>query len=268
MTDNRQENIPETSGPRPARTPPRKGFFQRWLTIGAMVIAGVLVGGAAVVYATTKGDKPFGRSAADLLLQLAFLLVAGTFLKWLIDRINKEHDKDQGFRSKQMDFLRRMREAHVRIASAQRLIRADPSPKTYSEQMRALMLVTPELEDIERDVAATTDLFCKEPADKENIQDGIKEVVDYLDDAYYQYAAWDKSGDSSETFSHQVKTGWLAELLKSKQGMPERYKCALDKSKGKIRSYVYSSGSDEGEDNGVATSGQNKEVIRNSVNDV
>ena len=206
MADNRQENIPETSGPRPARTPPRKGFFQRWLTIGAMVIAGVLVGGAAVVYATTKGDKPFGRSAADLLLQLAFLLVAGTFLKWLIDRINKEHDKDQEFRSKQMDFLRRMREAHVRIANAQRLIRADPSPKTYSEQMRALMLVTPELEDIERDVAATTDLFCKEPADKENIQDGIKEVVDYLDDAYYQYAAWDKSGDSNETFSHQVKT--------------------------------------------------------------
>jgi hypothetical protein len=40
--------------------------------------------------------------------------------------------------------------------------------------------------------------------------------------------------------------------------MPERHKCALDKSKGKIRSYVYGSGSDEGEYNGIATSGQNE----------
>ena len=165
------------------------------------------------------------------------VLLAGTFLKWLIDLVNKEHDKDQEVRSQQMDFLRRMRKAHVRIANAWRLIRADPSLETYSEQMRALMLVTPRLEDIGRDVAATTNLFCKE--DKGSIQDGIKEIVAYLDEGYEQYATRDKSGDGNETFSHLANTGWLAELLESKQGMPKRYECALDKSKGKIRSYVY-----------------------------
>src|SRR5690348_15425292 len=132
MVDNQQENIPETSGPSP--TPPlrRKAFLQRQLAIGAIVIASVAVGGAAALYVTTEGANGFGRSAAGLLLQLAFLLFAGTFLKWLIDRINKEHDKDRELRSQQMDFLRRMREAHVRIANAQRLIHADPSShKTY-----------------------------------------------------------------------------------------------------------------------------------------
>jgi hypothetical protein len=150
------------------------------LAIAAIVIAGLLVGGAAVLYATTQGDKTFGRSAADLLLQLAFLLVTGTFLKWLIDRINTERDKDQELHSKWVDFLRRMREAHVRIANAQRLIYADPSPGIYNKQMRMLMLVTPELEDIERDINATTNLFCEKTADKGNIQDGINEIVAYL----------------------------------------------------------------------------------------
>ena len=77
----------------------------------------------------------------------------------LIKRINEQRDKEQELRNKRMDFLRRIREAHVQIANAQRLIRADRMPKTYSEQMRVLMLVTPELEDIERDIEATTDLF-------------------------------------------------------------------------------------------------------------
>jgi hypothetical protein len=205
MADNRQGNIPQTSGPS------RRAFLQPW-TIGAIIIAGVLVGGAAVLYATTE-DNTFGRSAAGFLLQLAVVLLAGTFLKWLIDLINKEHDKDQEVRSQQMDFLRRMREAHVRIANAWRLIRADPSLETYSEQMRTLMLVTPGLEDIGRDVAATTDLFCKE--DKGSIQDGIEEIVAYLDEGYEQYATRDKSGDGNETFSHLANTGWLAELLES-----------------------------------------------------
>ena len=47
MADNRQGNIPQTSGPS------RRAFLQPW-TIGAIVIAGVLVGGAAVLYATTR----------------------------------------------------------------------------------------------------------------------------------------------------------------------------------------------------------------------
>ena len=140
-----------------------------WLAIVAIVL---LVGAAWLLYGHTKGTEAFGRSAADFLLQLAFLVLAGTVLDGLIKRINRARDREQELRDKRMEFMRRMRTAHVRIANAQRLIYACPSPETYSEQMRALMLVIPELEDIERDVAATTDLFCKEPTDKQHIRRG------------------------------------------------------------------------------------------------
>ena len=162
MTDNGREKSPETSGPTsPMATPPRKALLAMLVGYRRIVSPVCVWVGAWLLYAT-KGNKTFGRSVADLLLQLAFLLIAGTVLNWLIKRINKQRDKEQELRNKRMDFMRRMREAHVRIANAQRLIYANPSPETYNEQMRVLMLVTPELEDIERDIAATTDLFCKE----------------------------------------------------------------------------------------------------------
>jgi hypothetical protein len=92
--------------------------------------------------------------------------------------------------------------------------------------------------------------------------------VAYLDDGYDQYADWSKSGGGDETFSHQAETPWLAELLRSERGMPKRYGCALNRSKGKIRSYVYGGRIDKGEHSGVAMSGQNKTLVRRFVQEL
>jgi hypothetical protein len=214
-----------------------------WLAIVAIV---ALVGGAWLLYGHATGGGAFGRSAAGLLMQLAFLVLAGTVLDALIKRINRARDKEQELRNKRMDLMRRMREAHVSIANAQRLIYACPSRETYSEQMRVLMHVTPQLEDIERDIAATTDLFCKEPMDKEGIQKGINEIVKYLDEGYDQYATWGKR-EVDRAWIPQANMGWIAELLASQRGMPDRYFDALTESKGRIRSYVYGDGVDKAE---------------------
>ena len=158
-----------------------------------------------------------------------------------------------------MDFMRRMREAHVRIANAQRLIYANRSPKTYSEQMRVFMLVTPKLEDIEADIAATTDLFCNE--DKAKIQGGIRDIVAYLDKGYDEYAKWRRSTEDYETLC-QSEPGWLCELIKAPRLMPKEYVCALNKSKGTIRSYVYGRRTDR------ATSEQNKTLVCRFVDEL
>jgi len=220
----------------------RQLLKQYRLVIVAIV---ALVGAAWLLYHHTKGSGSFGRSAADILMQLAFLVLAATVLDGLIKRINRARDKEQELRNKRMDLMLRMREAHVRIANAQRLIYACPSREIYSEQMRVFMLVTPKLEDIERDVAATTDLFCKEPTDKEEIQKGINEIVKYLDQGYDQYADWGKK-EVDRTWI-RADMGWIAQLLDSQRGMPEEYFDALTKSKGKIRSYVYGDGIDDAE---------------------
>jgi ketosteroid isomerase-like protein len=199
-----------------------------WLTIVVIVIIVLLVVGAELLYAHTNEDKSFG-NWANLLSQGAGLIAAGLILTPLIRHINK-------LRNQRMDFLYRIREAHVQIANAQRVIYADRSCTTYSDQMHVLMRVTPKLEDIERDIAATTDLFYKR-GDKETIRKGIKEIVAYLDKGYDQYAAW-CNGEDYETL-RQRKPGWLDEFVKYRRSMPEEYEHALDKSKGTIRRYVY-----------------------------
>ena len=240
----------------------RKRENRRQMLLYVYIVAFLLVMGALafvlvkVAHPLYNSPDSFSRKLGELLLQLALIVVVGALvtagIQVLVDHFNRQRTKAAQDHEKRLDFLRRVRNAHVSVANAWRVIRADPRIETYSEQMRALMLVTPGLEDIGRDVAATTDLFCKE--DKESIQGGIEEIVSYLDDGYEQYAERDKSGDGNETFWHLATgTGWLAEFLKSKQHMPERYECALDKSKGKIRSYVYG---------GVPTSRQNKMLAR------
>lgn len=128
MADNRQGKTLKASDPTTSTPTPRsEAFFRRlcqllrryWLVIVAIVL---LIGGAWLLYDHTKGGQAFGRSAADLLLQLAFLVLAGTVLDGLIKRINRERDNEQELRNKRMDLMRRMRDAHVRIANAQRLI--------------------------------------------------------------------------------------------------------------------------------------------------
>ena len=191
-----------------------------WLTIAAIAIIPGLVVSAEWLYAHTKDDKAFG-TFANLLVQGAGLIAVGLILTPLIRRITTR-------RQQRMDFMYRIREAHVRIANAQRLIYADRSCTIYCEQMRVLMQVTPKLEDIERDIAATTDLF--KPRDKTKIQKGINEIVAYLDKGYDQYAEW-CNGEDYETL-RQREHGWLGELVKCRRNMPAEYGRALDKSKG------------------------------------
>jgi hypothetical protein len=137
MADNRQEKSSETSE---AAFRWHQLLRQYWWVILAVAIITASIVGAGLLYAHTKGAKPFG-SYANLLLQLAAFIVAGLILTPLIEHINKQRDK----RSKRMDLLRRMRESHVRIANAQQLIYADRSPGHTASRCVFLCLLHPSL---------------------------------------------------------------------------------------------------------------------------
>jgi hypothetical protein len=68
-----------------------------------------------------------------------------------------------------------MRSAHVRVAHAQRLIKAEKAVETYTDQMRKLILVTRDLEEIGEDVKVTCELFTAN--DRDEICEGIRRIV-------------------------------------------------------------------------------------------
>jgi hypothetical protein len=130
-----------------------------------------------------------------------------------------------------LDLLRRTRAAHVRIAHAKRILKANDSAELYVKEMRKLMLVIPVLEDIAADVAAAKHLFGK---DNDDIKGGIDGMVKFLEEGYTEYEEW-----PPPRITRPVG-GWLTELVSDKE-MPCCYNTAVDNSKGRMRFHVYGS---------------------------
>jgi hypothetical protein len=214
----------------------------RFAVLG-LVIAFVLVVIAKAIFDGSRPDT-FRREFANLSLQLALIVVLGALVKLLIDSYTERRTRIEQDHAKRIELLRRMRAQHVKIAYAQRLILAHMSGKTYTEQLRNLMLVTPELEDISEDIRAAGGLFGR---DGKEIITGIEDIVCYLDEGADEYVrchgfvdADPKAGEDLKMTIQERNMTWVDQFIKSSPDFPERYGKALAMSKGNLRKHVYS----------------------------
>jgi hypothetical protein len=236
-----EADVPQDRTPNSTNTKPRKFAGQvRWLgllsrslalPVGLAVLSLVLVLSARKLY-TTSPENTFGRQLAETLLQLAVVSAGGA----LLDIVAKSLATLRTDVDKRRDLLTRMRNAHVRIAHARRLLAAADSKKTYVDQMGQFLLIIPELEDIEQDVAASRRLFTER--DRKQICAGIRQIVCYLERLCDEYACWATSRSHGSRWREQPE---IADFLKEKR-FPVEYDVGISLSKGVIRDYVFGYG--------------------------
>jgi hypothetical protein len=202
----------------------------RWLALPAclVLLSVILVLWARYLYPRSSVDT-FKRQFSEDLVFLAVVSVGGA----LLDIVARSLATIRTDMDKLRDLLTRMRDAHVRIAHAKRLLEAARSKRIYVAQMRELMLIIPELEDIERDVTASKRLFAGR--DKEQICCGISQIVNYLERLCDEYVRWARSRAPRPPWRSQRE---ISDFIKGK-AFPDEYYGALSRSKGIIRSYVY-----------------------------
>jgi len=226
--------------------------FRQWAGTGSthMLVSLVLVFVACVIlvlgawglFASSAPDT-FRRSLAQLTLQLALIVVLGALVKSVFDSYAQLRVKEEQRQSKRVDLLRRLRGQHVKVAYAQRLILAHNSGKTYTEQLRSLMLVVPELEDISEDIEVAHHLFEQQNA---GIVQGIKDIITYLNEGVEEYVrchafvdADAKKGSPLSTTIESNDMRWVRAFIGAMPDLPNDYDSAVRRSKGTMRSCVY-----------------------------
>jgi hypothetical protein len=145
-----------------------------------------------------------------------------------------------------------MRDAHVRVALTQQILRAQRDGGTYRERMRDLLQVVKDFEEVREEVRVSGKLY---RAHRTLIMHGIAEIIVYLQEGIDQYNDWSKTAVEE---SKAPAEGWLKELVEKrnskkseldpskeewepKGNMPRAYDVGLEKSKFVMRAYVYGS---------------------------
>jgi hypothetical protein len=200
--------------------------------VGFLVLAWGL--GAVAWKIHLKYDGKYADELIYFLLQLGVVGVGTALVGLLVTGLTYFQTKVEEKTDQRLDLLRRIRAAHVRIVHAKRILKSDESAKIYTQQMRKLMLVIPELEDIGADVVAAKRLFGK---DNGQIKGGVDDLVTYLEKGYTEYT--DHLTRPQPRTTRPVG-GWLTELVDSEE-MPCCYDEAVGKSKGCMRFHVYGS---------------------------
>jgi Domain of unknown function (DUF4440) len=200
----------------------------------ALILTAVVLVLLSWLFSRASSDGDFLDLVSSLLLQVALIGVGAALIDVVVKRFNAARARKEDAAAKTLELLRRVRAAHVRIADAQRQMRADRSTASYVKGMRRLMLVTPDLEDIAEDVKAADDLFTVE--DQCQIYCGIQTMVSFLNEGYEEYVGWSME---TKPEASQCQETWIAELISRHGDMPGRYNRAVDRSKGRIRCYVY-----------------------------
>jgi hypothetical protein len=217
-----------------------------------LVIAAVLASLARYYYDGREPDT-FNSVFASTLLQATVIVIGGAVIAGLLGLIQEMRANRERDIAKRLELFRRMRAAHVRIARAQRLIRAEDSPKTYGRQMRALMAVTRDLEEVREEVKVSAHLYKK--TDRSSIMEGIALIIIFLEKLCDEYITWcHRASEHSEDKPQDGR--WVADFIKARKPprselkpsnedwsppdmMPDDYEKGLSKSKLTMRRYVY-----------------------------
>src|SRR3954451_22675969 len=149
------ETSPSSRYQRPWRSQASVSRRRQWMyavgcTIGFLVLAWGL--GAVAWKIHLKYDGKYADELITSLLQLGVVGVGTALVGLLVTGLTYFQTKVKEKTDQRLDLLKRTRAAHVRIVHAKRILKSDDSAEIYAQEMRDLMLVIPELEDIGADV--------------------------------------------------------------------------------------------------------------------
>jgi hypothetical protein len=134
-----------------------------------LAIACGLVWLAKCLYnSVSAGDSGFREKFAELLLQLALIVVvggaAGGVVKAAVDWIARQRIRQREHADRQLDLFRRVRGMHVAIENSRTVMRAHrqtphKGASTYHEQSMRLIELRPEMEEVSQELTVGKDLF-------------------------------------------------------------------------------------------------------------
>jgi hypothetical protein len=236
---------------------PASAVARRWWPWSVVVVVVLLAIAAGLGWLAwqlydSAAPRTFKSVIGSNLLHVAVIAIGGLVIGALLGGIQEMRAKRERDRARRLELLRRMRAAHVRIARAQRLLRADDSPGTYGKQMRALMAVARDLEEVREEVRVSGRLY-KKP-DRRSIMWGIALILIFLERLSTEYTDWSNLASGLKGKSRDNR--WVADLVAVRKSrgpaldpsdedwaptdvMPDDYECGITKSKGTMREYAY-----------------------------
>jgi len=214
-------------------------LFTVLFPISIILIVGTLLAASWYLYVRAgKSSADLYGKAAELALQLAFVILIGALITAYINwGITRRREK----REKQMDFMRRVRSMHVTVEYARTLLNAHRSPKTYSEQLRRLMELRTEVEEISEDLTASPRLF----AYQDQIIVGLGGIIEYLKVAGAEYVRGHgpvAAGYNKETLDQTIENEelvWVDDFMKGGEEYKKEYDKNLTAAKGSMRLEIY-----------------------------
>jgi hypothetical protein len=222
--------------------------------VGALVLAAVLAIGSKALFSKSARDRSvadclggktpveYFTKLGETLLQLSVIVVAGGLAKGLVDWGLALRGRQTEQNTKRLELLRRVRTVHVTIENARDLLNAHESAKTYGEQLRRLMALRPEVEEISEEVAASVDLF----VEKAHIRAGLERIVTYLKAGAEEYVKGHKEVDAAHKRGEGLmdtlrakKMEWVTDLMETGTKYSATYLPNLLLAKQTIRAETY-----------------------------
>lgn len=209
----------------------------------AFSMVGLLIFVGWQSYATAgKPSVDFYAKLGELALQLAIVVIIGTFVKVIVDWGTSQRIRHTEKLEAQKGFMKRVRAMHVSIQYARELMNAHHTAKTWAEQSRRLMELRPEIEEISEDLKASKNLFEKQEA----IISGLEEIIKYLEEEKDEYVNHHESVDNGfkngkclkETIAENKMT-WVRDFMDGGDNYSNSYKENLTNLKGAMRSEIY-----------------------------
>lgn len=190
-------------------------------------------------------DTPseFNSQLATTLMQLAVIGGLGMLADIFFKRLEASRAKATRDDTLRQEMLKRLRTAHGAIARARRLIYWHKSAKTYGEQLRELMIVQSELEEINVDIKTYENLFRE---DQNDIVENVGKIASYLEEGLNEYGDnykqkfKDKIGENYEDVEKSLP--WIHDFVEGIGAYKTNYSSVLTASKMAMRHQIYAKG--------------------------
>jgi hypothetical protein len=231
------------------------------LAVG-VVLAAIDVGlaeAARCVYDEAHPDSFRSALATGVLLNGAVVAIFGAVLATMLSFAAERRSREEAAADKRLGLFRRMREAHVRVALSQQILRARRDIPTYHERMFVVQEVVKDLEEIREEVKVSGGLY--DDDDRRLIMKGIAVLSLYLDEGVSEYVEWCNTAQIRRR-RPDGKRSWIVVLVadhdqdkpapdeaaqkdlagddwESPGRMPPCYEEGLEQSKLIMRHYVY-----------------------------
>jgi len=217
-----------------------------WLPwVLALVLASGLVSVAYQIFLNWDPDS-YWRAIGGALIEFGLIVILGAGFSQVLQASTDARTAAAEDRAKRLEFLRRLRAAHIEVAHSQKLTRIHESGKTYGEQHRALMRTSPILDEISRDLREATSLFGE---DQQAIVQGVEYLIKYLGEGEDEYERCHSAVNAAASVDHTMKLSemnrpgcdltWTLDFANGGLGFQQGYDKPLTASKGRMRTYVY-----------------------------